>query len=247
MALIKCPECGKEVSEYAKACPNCGFPIGEYLEYNRGFMDIDSDKKVSYVKKKDKANIVVGDYITMGSYPQGLYGEIMPIKWKVLCIENDKALIISEYGLDGKRFNNYKLEVTWETCDLRKWLNNVFYNKAFTPAEKQDIILSNITADANPRWNNNQGKDTQDYIFVLSILEANKYFNFDGGRKCYGTAYCLRHVSDYRDDCCWWWLRSVGSDMRCTANVYPDGKISDSGDGNANIREAVRPAMWIKI
>lgn len=27
MALIKCPECGKEVSENSKTCPNCGFPI----------------------------------------------------------------------------------------------------------------------------------------------------------------------------------------------------------------------------
>jgi len=27
MALIKCPECGKEVSDTAKACPNCGAPI----------------------------------------------------------------------------------------------------------------------------------------------------------------------------------------------------------------------------
>lgn len=27
MALIKCPECGKEISDLAKQCPNCGFPI----------------------------------------------------------------------------------------------------------------------------------------------------------------------------------------------------------------------------
>lgn len=27
MALIKCPECGKDVSDRAAACPNCGFPI----------------------------------------------------------------------------------------------------------------------------------------------------------------------------------------------------------------------------
>ena len=27
MALINCPECGKEVSDRAPACPNCGFPI----------------------------------------------------------------------------------------------------------------------------------------------------------------------------------------------------------------------------
>lgn len=27
MALINCPECGKQVSSTAKACPNCGAPI----------------------------------------------------------------------------------------------------------------------------------------------------------------------------------------------------------------------------
>lgn len=29
MALIKCPECGREVSSTARACPNCGAPISE--------------------------------------------------------------------------------------------------------------------------------------------------------------------------------------------------------------------------
>lgn len=29
MALIKCPECGKEISSMAKACPNCGCPVAE--------------------------------------------------------------------------------------------------------------------------------------------------------------------------------------------------------------------------
>lgn len=27
MALIKCPECGKEISSSASACPNCGHPV----------------------------------------------------------------------------------------------------------------------------------------------------------------------------------------------------------------------------
>ncbi len=27
MALIKCPECGKEISDKAEKCPNCGYPI----------------------------------------------------------------------------------------------------------------------------------------------------------------------------------------------------------------------------
>lgn len=28
MALIKCSECGKEISSKALACPNCGVPLG---------------------------------------------------------------------------------------------------------------------------------------------------------------------------------------------------------------------------
>lgn len=29
MALINCPECGKEISDKADVCPNCGFRVGE--------------------------------------------------------------------------------------------------------------------------------------------------------------------------------------------------------------------------
>lgn len=28
MSLMKCPECGNEISDLAEQCPNCGFPIG---------------------------------------------------------------------------------------------------------------------------------------------------------------------------------------------------------------------------
>ena len=34
MALITCPECGKEFSDRAVACPNCGFPTNEIHEEN---------------------------------------------------------------------------------------------------------------------------------------------------------------------------------------------------------------------
>lgn len=27
MALMKCPECGKEISEYTNDCPHCGYPV----------------------------------------------------------------------------------------------------------------------------------------------------------------------------------------------------------------------------
>ena len=34
MALIKCPECGKDVSTKAKACPHCGYPINQATNAN---------------------------------------------------------------------------------------------------------------------------------------------------------------------------------------------------------------------
>lgn len=30
MALIKCPECGKEISDKAEMCINCGFPLKQH-------------------------------------------------------------------------------------------------------------------------------------------------------------------------------------------------------------------------
>jgi len=33
MAMIDCPDCGKPVSDAARACPNCGYPVAEKLAH----------------------------------------------------------------------------------------------------------------------------------------------------------------------------------------------------------------------
>jgi hypothetical protein len=43
MALRSCPECDKNVSEFARACPNCGFPLEE-LGFDR-LSPLDSEPK----------------------------------------------------------------------------------------------------------------------------------------------------------------------------------------------------------
>lgn len=45
MALIKCKECGKDVSDMATACPNCGCPIGE-ISYNK--LDTSAQSSTDY-------------------------------------------------------------------------------------------------------------------------------------------------------------------------------------------------------
>ncbi len=42
MALVKCPECGKEVSDLANACPNCGYGVKAHF---------DKIKQDNYIKK----------------------------------------------------------------------------------------------------------------------------------------------------------------------------------------------------
>ena len=35
MSLIKCPECGQDISDKAENCIHCGYPIKQYLESSR--------------------------------------------------------------------------------------------------------------------------------------------------------------------------------------------------------------------
>ena len=44
MALIKCPECGREVSDKAAACIHCGFPLEK--ELNTKPLSNDTLKKI---------------------------------------------------------------------------------------------------------------------------------------------------------------------------------------------------------
>ena len=41
MALIKCPECGKEISDKSKQCIHCGFPLPTVEDVPDGFCLID--------------------------------------------------------------------------------------------------------------------------------------------------------------------------------------------------------------
>lgn len=62
MALIKCPECGKEISDKAASCPNCGFPIAQgsiTQEPPQKPKEYDIEMLDSMRTKASKANIEV--------------------------------------------------------------------------------------------------------------------------------------------------------------------------------------------
>lgn len=70
MALIKCPECGKEVSDKAETCPGCGY----VLKQNK--------KKITQANfsKKNKMAILLGSVILIVVVLAGIYIKNIPEK-----------------------------------------------------------------------------------------------------------------------------------------------------------------------
>ena len=161
------------------------------------------------------------------------------IEWLVLEVKNGKALIISKYALDSKPYNESNANVTWETCTLRKWLNNEFINAAFSADEKALIPTVTVSADKNPVFNTNPGKATRDKVFLLSDAEVDKYLSGSAGQ-CKHTVYTLANDGAY-NHYCYWWLRSPGETQNYAA-------VSGSRAGSPVYSTyAVRPALWISI
>ena len=131
MALINCPECGKEISNKAVACPNCGCPASDWRAFSI----------TSTVRK--------GNVVTFGSYPYTKHGLKAPIEWIVLSKRNNKVRLISKYALDARPFNVERKNVAWENCTLRTWLNMAFYNEAFNDNEKSHIVQTKVKGGKN--------------------------------------------------------------------------------------------------
>lgn len=225
-------------------------------EYTAGYNDAKAGKRNKYTKEEPKVpanpaydfgNVSVGSVIKFGNYPQNRRDKKEPIEWRVLAVESEKALVISKYALDCKKYNEEFKKTSWEECTLRKWLNNDFINSAFSNTEQSLILLSEVTADKNPKHNTNQGNDTDDRVFLISAKEAEQYFKNDEDRKCAPTKFAVNNGAYQYEGQCWWWLRSLGScSLNATivfGNVFLDFIGSDVHVNNGS----VRPALWINL
>ena len=74
MALIKCPECGQEVSDRSKACPKCGFPIEELSPSGSVKIKLSKGNAIS-----DKQKVIIVDSRTDGVLWDGHIGQIADV------------------------------------------------------------------------------------------------------------------------------------------------------------------------
>ena len=192
----------------------------------------------------------VGSEILLGHYEQDNDSANGPedIRWQVLDIQEGKALVISKQALDAHRYQTKLEDITWETCDLRQWLNGEFLNSAFSDKEKAMLQTTTAPADPNPESTMDPGNPTEDRVFLLSMAEAERYFSSDEARKCGVTGYAQAHrVYLYENQNTWWWLRSPGAKQTTAGFIDGNGKIRVLGNNVDYGNGAVRPAMWIEL
>ena len=175
--------------------------------------------------------------------------------WIILEIRDGKTLLLSEKILERRAYHNSQANVAWEQCTLRKYLNSEFYN-SFHPDYRSKIVHTYITNSKNLWYGTFCGRNTNDYIFLLSLEEVVRYFGDTGQLKTRPNNYAKCIDDEYNNsraaytdkgETSWWWLRCLGSSTGNVADVLSDGRINIDGVNVINDNGGVRPALWIKL
>jgi len=218
----------------------------------RGSADDDSKTQFSASSTTEEIttlpqlNYSVGDTVQFGPYD-----------WRVLNVQNGKALLLSEDIIEQRAYNSEYTEITWEACTLRAYLNGEFFEK-FNEEDRTRIAL---TRNENPdntwgtvygeRYNTPGGVPTDDYIFLLSVPEILKYYpglkldkDSDGDEWYYEADERL--AAKFNINGSWWWLRSPGKHQNYAAIVDHDGHVNLGGDAVDDETDGVRPALWVE-
>ena len=144
-----------------------------------------------------------------------------PIEWIVLKEENRCLLLLSKKILFTSKYDDNSNN--WCQSYICKYLNNEFYDVAFSTPEKKRIINAKLEDVQN----------VKNDVFLLSIEETNNYLTTEEQRDF------TTEIIDY------WRLRSSGSDSRRTWCVPKNSDVHDRNPIDYN-NSGIRPAMWIR-
>ena len=241
------------------------FAQGEYTDAMFIFSELgeysDSKAQVQNIKNallhkainEEKFEETLGTHIYFGRYEQdgNTANGMESIEWVILDYADHKFLLLSNYALDAMPFNNKKATITWEKCSLRKWLNKEFLNLAFDDSELKSIIPAEVkNNETHSLGEKNQGKDTVDSVFLLSVLEATDYHKYYDSQ-CSGTKYVLTKLAYYRNSVPWF-LRSVKKIKGKQFAFEVSAVFSTTNPVNTLVNDVtdiigIRPAIWIDV
>ena len=84
-------------------------------------------------------------YLRLGRYKQTAEGEVLPILWRVLTTDDEKAYLLSEYILFARALHNNRNEYAkfkgdFAQTELCQYLNTTFAGEAFTDEEMSMLL-----------------------------------------------------------------------------------------------------------
>ena len=223
--------------------------ILEYDENGDGvkekFMALETDREVKSISN--------GDIIKPGIN----YFRFEPISWMILSDINGEKKLFSEHILDASPFEaegydyfdvengiNIRRYDDYSKSDIREFVNNDFYNIAFSESEKSQI-LTTFVDNSEAVYGYEEVKytceDTYDKVYLISYIESRSDFLYDYGLKgakatdfsaClniadfsynasdYGTAsYRTRNGGLYSGESAYRIYGTSGAGVLCTTNI----------------------------
>lgn len=195
------------------------------------------------------------------------YFKFEPLKWRVL--DPATGLVLCENIVDSQAYSNTVYEYgtdkngtaywndsahthyanDYATSSIRKWLNNDFYNTAFSAAEKKSILTTTLDNRAySTDHSEYDSETTKDKIFLLSYSDINNAaygLSSRSNRLSKGSDYAksqgLYVDSDGQSSMR---LRSAGHDSYHTSRVSHDGDLNHYIKNDINFTpDGVRPAL----
>lgn len=157
-----------------------------------------------------------------------------PIEWLVLYNDNHKALLVSRNILEWKQINSNNIS-NWTNSELNTFLQNDFFNNAFSNKEKSAIIENNN----NEKISLMTKKDVENHFENMQELKA-------GGASFYmltkihsGTSFVLNKKLTFD-----YWLKPYDDIKDICEYVDLNGKVTFS---NVEDFKGVRPTIWVSL
>lgn len=202
------------------------------------------------------------------------YFQYQPVKWRVLSVNGNDALLLAGKGLDDQMYNTVYTSVTWENSTIRSWLNgygsssnlqstdysgNNFINSAFTAAERNAIKTTTVVNAENPYYGTGGGNDTEDRVFLLSYDEvtnpeygfSSSYNTDDEARRLGSSTYAKAMGAWWGGNTyagnSYWRLRSPGDYSNIAMLVHDYGAVCRNGYSVCDNRYAVCPALHLNL
>lgn len=193
--------------------------------------------------------VYVGENLYFGTYPQQSSQKYDLIEWEVITTKEGQALLLSKYCLDFRSYDKYRGTTTWENSMLRQWLNNDFYNDAFSKKEQTCILEKTLSQSRNPRSNVLSGNVTSDRVFILSYEDVNRYNLCIRQLQCKASVVAKKNsLFDYNcNGYVTWWLRTSGYSNGSAMYVLMNGKFDELGAKIDMKYIGVRPAIWVDL